>query len=508
VVLVEASDLVRYEAVRSSAAGAAARAMRLAVLERTDALVGSLVAEVDPDRDAVMVMGPVHPGSRGQLTPFALRAPGLDPGWLQSGFTRRSGVLAIVDLGPTVVDLAGIEPPDSMEGRPAERAGDRPDLDDAIEHLITDNEMSVFRDKMIPKVTTVFVLLQIVALGAAILVFVRGWRRAMGGVEVAACALLAYLPMTYLARLVPFHDLGAGPYWLFLLGGALALGGAVWFAGRGRTTTMLIAMLAIVVGLLVGDALSGAWLQYNTAMGYSATIAGRFAGLGNLAYSQLAAGGVLLAALVADRVGGRRGAWVAAAGLGALIIVDGAPMWGSDVGGVLSMAPAFLVTVVMLLGWRVRVRLVVLGSLASLALLGVFAAIDLQRPADERTHLGRLVETARDRGWDGVSTILLRKLDQNLAVLFTSVWTIMLPVVLGGIAYLVYRAPGRLGGIYERFPTMRAGLAGLGVLALFGFALNDSGIAVPGVMLGVMTPVLVVLLAVIEREARVPSVEP
>ena len=73
--------------------------------------------------------------------------------------------------------------------------------------------------------------------------------------------------------------------------------------------------------------------------GYSPTVAGRFAGLGNLGYAQLAAGAVLLAGLLAYRIGGRRGALVAIALLGVAIIVDGAPFFGSDVGGVLSMVP-------------------------------------------------------------------------------------------------------------------------------------------------------------------------
>jgi len=37
-------------------------------------------------------------------------------------------------------------------------------------------------------------------------------------------------------------------------------------------------------------------------------------------------------------------------------------------------------------------------------------------------------------------------------------------------------------------------LIGFAVAAVLGYALNDTGIAVPGVMLGILTPVLVLLL--------------
>jgi hypothetical protein len=59
-------------------------------------------------------------------------------------------------------------------------------------------------------------------------------------------------------------------------------------------------------------------------------------------------------------------------------------------------------------------------------------------------------------------------------------------------------------GLYHRVPTLSASLIGFAILAILGFALNDSGIAVPGVMLGVLTPVLVVLTLRAERE-RAPS---
>lgn len=43
-------------------------------------------------------------------------------------------------------------------------------------------------------------------------------------------------------------------------------------------------------------------------------------------------------------------------------------------------------------------------------------------------------------------------------------------------------------------PQLRAVLAGLALVAALGFALNDQGIVVPAVMLGVLAPALVLLV--------------
>lgn len=500
VVLVEASDLVRFDAYRGTIAVDARDAFQRSLLRAFDALVGDLLTRVGDD-DAVLVVGPAHGGARGRLTLAALRAPGVEPGFARSAYTRRSSIVSIVDVGPTVLSLLGLERPDAMEGKPFEAGSSGGDFADRYDALVDVDDAARFRDGVIAQVTTWFVVLQVVLTGAALIAFQR-IPRALVGVELGALTLLGFLPATYLAGLFPFHEWPAVFYWLFLFGFGALSALAIWLATPRDGATTLVAALSLVVGVLMVDVMLGARLQFNTALGYSPTVAGRFAGIGNLAYSQLAAGTVLLAGLVAFVVGRRRGAWVAIGLLGLAILVDGAPFWGADVGGVLSMVPAYALAATLLLGWRVRARTVVWGVLGAVALIGVFAALDASRPEEDRTHLGRLVYTTSDGGWDSFATVVQRKVSANLDVLFGSIWTIMLPIVLTGIAYLVYRAPGRLRGVTERIPPLRASLAGVAVVAGLGFALNDSGIAIPGVMLGVLTPVLVVVTIRRERADR------
>ena len=127
---------------------------------------------------------------------------------------------------------------------------------------------------------------------------------------------------------------------------------------------------------------------------------------------------------------------------------------------------------------------------ASAVVVGFFAALDLSRPADRRTHLGRLVEAVADQGIGAFETVASRKLGANLAVITSSVWTAMVPIGLAFIVYLLWRAPGHVRSIRD---TIQESLAGLVVVGFLGFVLNDSGIAVPGLMLGVVNASLVYL---------------
>jgi hypothetical protein len=493
VVVVEDGDLLRLQSYSPFATAAARAAMQQQAFADLDTLVGQLMQQVT-SHDAVLVVAPSQRGGAGRLTVASLDAPGVNPGLAVSSWTRHDGVAAIVDLGPTILDQLGIVPPVRMEGRPITFGRTGGDWSSRLSWLIDTNKGAQFRDREISQVTVWFVVLQIVLTAAALIAFVRFGRRAQIAIELAALALLGFLAATFLAGFLPFYRYGPGPYWLFLFGVGAVIALISWLTTDRSGVTTLIVALGILVGLILVDVATGARLQFNTVFGYSPTVAGRFAGLGNLGYAQLAAGAVLLAGLLAYRIGGRRGALIAIALLGAAIIVDGAPFFGSDVGGVLSMVPAYAITATLLLGWKVRWKLVALYAAATIGVLAVFAAIDLTRPVSKRTHLGRLVASGEGSGgFHSVSTLLQRKLSENTGVLFSSIWTIMLPVVLAGIAYLIYRAPGRMRGLHERIPQLSAGLVGLLIVTVLGTGLNDSGIAIAGVMLGVMTPVLVVV---------------
>jgi hypothetical protein len=166
------------------------------------------------------------------------------------------------------------------------------------------------------------------------------------------------------------------------------------------------------------------------------------------------------------------------------IVLDGWPGFGADVGGVLALVPASAITLMLLAGRRVDWKRLAIVCLAAVAVLGAFALVDVQRPASDRTHLGRFVD--KFLHGDG-GLILRRKLAANLHILTSSIWTWLVPL---GVALLVVlaRRDGALGRVRREVPGMQACLVGSFVLAVVGFAVNDSGVAIPAMMVGVLLP--------------------
>ncbi|MGH8972836.1 MAG: hypothetical protein ACRD0C_06485 [Acidimicrobiia bacterium] len=501
VVLVEASDLARADAyVELAGSGRRPELLRDA-LRWTDELVGALLSRVDFERHAVMVVGPAAPHIQARLTLAALTSPGQAPALLRSASTRRSGFVVLADVAPTILDLLGVGRPSSMEGRPMAAGARGGDAVARRHHLIDTDADARFRDRLVTPLGLSFVFAHLALSALAVAVLLRQPGRGRIVLEVAALWLMFTLPLTYLAGLLPFSDLGIPAYAVFVLGGALALALGVRplrrVGGReGLGDLLPIGVgLTVIVAVIAGSAMTGSRLQLNTVFGDSPIVAGRFSGINNVTFAQLVSATLLLCAFGAHRLAGRQRAVFVLVLLTGVLVVDGLPIFGADVGGVLAAAPAFVLTAGLLLGTRVGPRTVALGAVGTAVALGVFSLFDLARPSSQRSHLGRLLEQIDADGWGALTQVVERKADANLSVLTRSPWTLMVPAALAFVAYLVYRSPSALGTIQRRVPQLRAALAGLLLAGILGFALNDSGIAVPGMMFGVINPVLVYLSA-------------
>ena len=501
VVLVEAGDLARS----ARGDGAAGR-------ERADRLLGTVLADVDLQRHLVVVVAPTSGRSGGDgLTVAAVAGPGIEPGLATSATTRRTGYVTLPDVAPTVLGALGQPVPGHMTGAAIVRAAgaEPPSAAERMEVLAATDEVVSFRDRAVGPVSVAFVAVQVVAYGLAVLAAWR-WAGLRPWARFLALVTLALPSLAFLSGLVPSHALGLPGYVAALFAGAAVLAGAA-LAGaaalRARTgdAGLLVAPLALVgmtFAVLVADVLTGERLQLNTVFGHSPTVAGRFSGFGNLAFSLVAAGAVVLVTggwAMSTLLGGEPGPSRRRAGLLAVgavltlaVVADGHPSFGADVGGVLALVPAAVVVVALLAGWRLTSRLGVVIALSTVGALAAFVAADLARPAGTRTHLGRTAAAVLADG-TVLTTVVERKARANLAILTSSPWVLVIPVVLLCCAVVLARRPEGLRRLEARVPGVRACLVGMLVLGVAGGAFNDSGAAVPAMMMAVVLPYVTVL---------------
>ncbi len=556
-VLVELSDLLRVQATERVVTPEVAEQASDEAIAATDGMLADLLELVDLDRDLVIVVSPVAPAGPDQLVVAAVAGPGVEPGLARSGTSRRDGYVTLPDLGPTILSVLGIDKPGAMNGAPIASAGGGAPDGATFEALAEDNVKALFRNDLSGPLTVVFIVSQVLtyALGAFALTTGRdAWCRAAAFVLLAGMAI----PLTsFLAGLFPYWRLSVLGAVVAILGAAalLALGIRTVVDRRGTQAgdphvTALDATLVVTaatVAVLVGDIVSGGPLQIDTAFGYGggAIVAGRLAGYGNLAWALLVTALIItvtalwgrwhlrqagpavalrphapdaddevgdadepepaptaVAALPSD--GDRRVALVlAGAAFGLCVLAVGMPTLGSNVGGTLSVVSGLCITLLALAGARIDLRRLVYVGLATVGVLGVFGAIDLTRAPEDQTHLGRLIDqTLGDEGLAGLETVIQRKINANLNILTSSVWSFVIPAALGFLAFLTWRPPRLLRQLFRHVPGMQACVVGVLATGAIGGVVNDSGIAIPAIMLTLLLPF--VAYVILETHGRAP----
>lgn len=501
VLVLDPGDLVRADVL----ARLGDETARDEALLSADRQIASVVDALDDD-DLLLVASVTSPRSEDatHLGVAIATGPGFEAGGrLESASTREPGLVTLPDVAPTVLAHAGVDRPSSMLGRPwfARRASG-----DLVAEAVDLDEESVFSYGVQPGVATGFVVAQVAAyVGLLALFALRRRGRAIPegvparGLEVVALSVAAFPLASYLGMAGMTHELGtAGFVALLLAVDALIVG--IAFASLRSPLDRLLGIAAATLWIMVGDLVLGERLQLNAVFGNSPIVAGRFSGLGNLAFSILGASAVVVATVLVHRFGRSRRALLGAAVIFALaVVVDGAPFLGSDVGGVLALVPGFAITWFLLSGRRVGWRAVLLAGLGGVVALGLFLAIDLARPEDSRTHLARLVENVADEGPDVFVDTIERKVKTNARIFGSTIWTYLVPPALLLLAVLLRKPPGRWQQLATAFPVVRSGLVGGLALALLGFAVNDSGIVVPAMFLSWLVPMALVAYVSLEQ---------
>ncbi len=481
--------------------------VREETLETLDARLSALTG-ILPVGASLMVVGVSMDTGPSQLT-VALTGEMTDRGlvgptaYLASESTRRPGLVALTDTTVTVLADLGMRPSEPTGGR-VWQLRDRPEpAEEAVGRLVDFNTAAVVVGAAIPGFFSGLVAIQLLIYAAAAYALhrysggERGKRALVLSVtRVVALAGAAFPVASYLANLIPWWAADTPP--LALLASVLAVDAlvvALAVAGPWRGT--VLGPMTVVAGattvVLFLDLCFGAHLQMNSPTGYSPIVAGRFYGIGNIAFATFATGMLMAVAGISHVLigrGRRRAAVATTLVIGAAsVLIIGWPGLGTDFGGVIALIPGLAVTTMMIAGVRITaVRLAAVGAVAVVS-ISLLAWMDYLRPVEDRSHFGAFAAQVLN---GDAGTVLTRKLGAMLGTLGN--WHLTL-LAAGALLFLfaVLNRPGnwRIGALqraYEYAPTLRAGLTGSLVTALVGFAANDSGVAIPALALTVAVP--------------------
>ncbi|MFG1998082.1 hypothetical protein ACGFNU_02910 [Spirillospora sp. NPDC048911] len=476
---------------------------RNAAAASADRQIAKVLAAL-PANATVLVAGLADVGVKAHLRVAIASGPAYGPGVLTSPSTRQTALVTLTDLTTTTLDLLALPEPQDAVGSVWKN---KPSKDTAAEKIDALTEQDVAAQAIRNVQGSYFSVLggtQLVVFGLAALALRRQRQRQtpgtrlkiLGGTRIMALFGGSVPCASFLAGLVPWWKVSHPSPVLVLT--VLAFSGlltALALAGpwRRSVTAPSLVIAGVTALVLMLDVMTGSRLQMDTLMGYTATVAGRFYGFGNQAFSLFAVASVLSAAWLAEcplRAGRRLAAVALVAVIGAAAIaVDGLPAWGADFGGVLAMVPAFAILGLMISGRRVSALKVGLFGLAGAALVLLISYVNAQ--SANPTHLGRFwQDLANGDAWD----IVARKFTSMLGSLERLPYTIAVAIAVGFLFFVLIRPTSRQASLmeraYARSRTMRPALICSLTVGVIGTLVNDSGVVIISVAFSLAIPLM------------------
>jgi len=454
--------------------------------EPGDAAVEELINNRAPN-ELLMVMQTPPQALAPQLLPIGVIGLG-GPGNLTSASTKLDGIVAGIDLPPTILDWLGLQVPDDMKGQQIELEGSR---DSGALKTINDR-LKVVNGRRFPALETVLAAWLALLLVLGLVADRRGLRAAMRLGALAVMWLLSVLLVT--AALHP----GRGLELLLIAGLSFVLAALTdrfvpW--PRGPMVPCLVTVLFYIV-----DLANHSHLIIRSLLGPNPRFGSRYYGIGNELESSLPV--LLFVGLAALLYGRTRSRGVAAVFAGAGLILGaaiGSGRLGADVGGVITVGAGTAVAAILMLPGRLTVRRVVIACLVPVAALVALAGLDLATGGN--SHFTRTVLHAH--GENALHDIFVRRYELAYNSLKRGLMPFATAIALLTLAYgFKYRerifAP--LGGS----DVWRAALAGSVAAGVAGSLSNDSG----PLLLVVSTFAVVATVVYIRGDPRLARVEP
>lgn len=479
---------------------------RLLQVQRLDGEFSRLLAEV-PESATVLLVAGSNARPTAELQVVAARGPSYPRGLLTSASTKQDGLILLTDLTPTLFDLTGMAPAPEFVGAPIVSVPSGSSWQ-ALQLRLVDQarKVEVYTEVAQPFFTAL-VPLQIALYAGAAWAFRRradkpAARRIILRVTAWVALTCSSIPVaSFLANMVPWWTWSSPHTGLvvLVLAWALAVAAVARLLGRNHDLLTEVGVVAAATaGVLAVDVAIGGPLQTASLMGYSPVIAGRLYGFGNVAFALFATGLVFSAAWIGDvvhRRGHRRAAAGLVLGFGLLgVVIDGLPQLGSDFGGIIAITCGFGVFLLGVLQLRLTAARLLAVAGVALALVTLVSVVDWRRPAEERSHLGAFVQQVLDGEF---ANIVGRKLANNLDILFSSVLGLLVPFAVLFLAFVLLRplrqTPAVLTIAYQEAPMLRPAFMGWVTLMVVGFAVNDSGVAIPAVGIMMTIPFLILI---------------
>jgi hypothetical protein len=496
VIVIEWGDTTRAEEYRQFCLPEVGRSHKLKAIAEADAFLAELQQLIDWEKTVLIIVSPAtsyHGYRNGErLTPIIVVGQGIRPGLLSSPTTRWPGLVANIDIAPSILAHYQISPLRPTTGRPFQVI---PKVNPLKELKIL-YEVSLNNFQQRPIIIKAYILFIIIALiGATLSIYgilrSNNWLSLLFAVATGPFALLI-LPIFSTADLKK-------TFMQFMLINLLLF---FIFNSRRWTQYRSIIMLALVtVAALALDLLTGQFFLRRSLFSYCPISGARYYGIGNEYMGVFLGAGFIGFTGLADFLDKRHMVklplLVIGFGLLFILIFLAHPSLGVNLGGTIAVMGGTAMTILWLNKDFLSGRYFFACACGIVLFLIALGFGEWTLAQETSSHFGQTVQLLMNEGPWELFLIVQRKLALNFKLLRYSWWSLVLLVALLVFIIISVRPPRPLVQISTGYPYLWSGLVGGGGAALVALIVNDSGVVAAATAL--IFPITI-LLTLIKKE--------
>jgi hypothetical protein len=402
---------------------------------------------------------------------------------LQSGSTRRTGIVTLYDLPATILNFLNIPAQEYTNGRPLTiTRGNWQDIMNERNELVHN---FIFRWPLL----TVYgyILIGLIVLSILGLIFWPSHRSLFKGIGYTYLFLLTVPGVFLLEALInPLN-------WVAIIGWTLGLCCLFYLLAfrlaKGSAMKMLGLISLFTVILIIFDGFFNGYTELRAFLGYSAVAGARFYGIGNEYMGFLLGAYLVFVALGREKIRDiyPQILWFLACFFAILLAP---PNFGANIGGGITALFGLGVTNYLVLQRPVKIKEILALVVSVLALLVLIGLWDYFFSGNTMTHFGRLITLIKSRGWGALGDLFNRKWAMNLKLIAYTPLSKALIGLLVATPFFYRRPPKPIATLLERFPNEMRAFFGLVIMAMVALLVNDSGIVAVATMFIFGVPLL------------------
>lgn len=490
-VVIDLGDLFRLEEFNNQMNKEYEQIVRRDIYHEMGDFISRIISKLDNNHTLIVASPMVNEEAiknSNILAPIWIYGDSIEGNILTSNTTKRTGIVANIDLTATIIKLLNIEDkPKEMLGERIEAINSNIDLDKELYHIASTYSLR-------SEVLYAYVIWQVVVLLFSIWVWLKKKATYINFTKTILAGLLFFPIILLITAFYTPNYLYI--YLFFILLFSIILGMIV--------SRLNPAGMFFIIGLLTFlsitiDILLDSFLLKRSFLGYDPIIGARYYGIGN-EYMGIYIGATLLFTSALVQLSKKsKIIWLVGVTYFLLCFVLLYPTLGTNAGGAISAITAVTFTFLNMIGLSKKRSWVILILSGIILGFGGLIVMNYNVPQDNQSHIGRAINQIKDGDLSAIFQTIKRKLSMNWRLIQVTSWSKVILTSLFVMAILFIK--NSFQNLKGKYTYIFYGFYGIVLGAAIALIVNDSGVIAASTMI-IYVAVPMLYLSLIEKELK------